>query len=77
VPDRVVRQRRLAEVALREIPEVEPVPNRKRLVQPVVLLERGDSRRIAGGLLAEVRRNGVARHELGEHENDEGDSDRE
>ena len=61
---------------VRDVLEVEPVPKRQRLVEAVVLLERGDRRGVAGGLLAEVRRDGVARDELREREHDERDPDR-
>src|SRR5205807_1667470 len=64
VRDRVVRQRRLAEVAVHEVVEVEEVAGRERPVEPVVVLEGGHRRRVAGGLLAQIRRYGVARDEL-------------
>ena len=57
--------------------EVEPVSNRKRLVETVVGFERGDDGGIAGRLLAEVRRGRIARDELRQHEDDERDPDRE
>ena len=59
-----VRQRRLAEVAVDEVVEIDRVADGERLVEPVVVLERGDGGRIGRRLLAEVRRHGVARHEL-------------
>ena len=73
----VVGQRRLAEVAVDEVLQVDQVPDRERLVEPVVLLEGLDRGRVGGGLLAEVRRGRVARHELGEHERDERDPEHE
>ncbi len=39
--------------------QVDRVPDGKRLVEAVVMLERGDGGRIAGSLLAEIRRDGV------------------
>ena len=73
----VVGQRRLAEVALEQVLEVDQVALRERLVQPVVLLERRDRGGVAGGLLAEVRRGGVARDELGQDERDQRDPEQE
>jgi hypothetical protein len=64
---------RLAEVAVEEVRQVTPVLNGDRLVEPVPLLERGDRGGIAGSLLAEVGRDGVARNELCERERDERD----
>ena len=75
--DRVVRERRLAEVSGRQVLEVEPVADGKRLVEPVVVLERGHRGGVAGRLLPEVRRRRVARDDLREHEHDERDADRE
>ena len=76
VRDGLVSQRRLPEVAVHEMVEIDRIADRKRLVEAVVLLERGHGRRIARRLLAEVRRDGIARHELGEHERDERDPER-
>ena len=73
----VVGQRRLAEVAVDEVLQVDQVADRERLVEAVVLLEGLDRGRVGGGLLAEVRRGRVARHELGEHERDERDPEHE
>ena len=73
----VVGHRRLAEVAVDEVLEVDQVTDGERLVEPVVLLEGLDRRRVGGRLLAEVRRRGVARDELGEHERDERDPEHE
>ena len=42
-----------------------------------MIFERLDRGRIAGGLLAEVRRDRVARDEFGEHERDECDPEQE
>jgi hypothetical protein len=64
---------RLAEVAVEEVRQVAPVLNGEGLVEGVPLLERGDRGRVAGGLLAEVGRDGVARNELREGERDERD----
>ena len=77
VRDRLVRERRLPEVAVDEVLQVDQVPHRERLVEPVVLLEGLDRRGIGGRLLAEVRRRRVARDELGEHERDERDPEHE
>ena len=77
VPDGVMRQRRLAQVPLREMADVQPVPNRQRLVETVVRLERSNDGGVAGGLLTEIRRDGIARHELRQREDDERDADRE
>ena len=55
--------------------EVEQVPLRERLVEAIVVSERRDSRGVAGGLLAEVRRDRVRRHELRQEEHDGGDPD--
>ena len=75
--DGVVSERRLAEIAVQEMLEVDQVTDRKRLVEPVVLLEGLDGGRIAGSLLTEVRRDGVARDELGQNERDERDPEQE
>ena len=77
VRDGVVGERRLAEIALHEMLEVDQVTDRERLVEPVVLIERLHRRGIRGCLLAEVRRGGVARNELCEDEGDEGDPEQE
>ena len=77
VRDRLMGQRRLAEVTVDEVLQVDQVTDRERLVEAVVLLEGLDRRRVGRGLLAEVRRRGVARHELGEHERDERDPEHE
>ena len=77
VRDRVVGQRRLAEVALHEMLQIDQVAERERLVEAVVLIEGLDGSRVGGGLLAEVRRGGVARDELGQHEGDERDPEQE
>ncbi len=77
VRDRVVRERRLAEVAVDEVLEVDQVAHRQRPVEAVVVLEGGDGRGIAGGLLAEVGRDRVRRHELRQHEDDERDPEAE
>jgi hypothetical protein len=71
----VVRQGGLAEIALRKMLEVEGVADRQRLVETVMSLEGRDGGRIAGRLLAEVGRYRVARHELGQHEDDQRDPD--
>ena len=57
--------------------EIDRVTDRERPVEAVVVLERRDGGGIGGGLLAEVRRDGVARHELGEDERNERDPDQE
>ena len=76
VRDRVMRERRLAEVAVQHVPEVDDVPLRQRLVEAVVRFERGDGGRVAGRLLAEVRGDGIRRHELREQERHGRDADR-
>jgi hypothetical protein len=73
----VVRQRGLPEIALNKMLEVEPVADGQRLVEPVMSFECRYGSGVAGGLLAEVGRHGVARHQLGEHEDDERYSHRE
>ena len=75
VRDRVVRQRRLAEVSLREVLEVDRVADGQRPVEAVLVLEGRDGRRIRRRLLAEVRRRRIAWHELREDEGDERDPD--
>ena len=55
--------------------EVEQVALRQRLVEPVVVLEGGDGRGVGGGLLAEVGRDRVRRHELREQEDDRRDAE--
>ena len=62
---------------MHEMIEIDRVPDRQRPVEAVVVLERRDRCGIAGRLLAEVRRGGVRRHELGEDERDERDPERE
>ena len=77
VRHRVVRQRGLPEVALDEVLQVKRVTDGQRLVETVMRLERRDGSRVGCRLLAQVGRHGVARHQLGENEDDERDSDRE
>ena len=62
---------------MREVPEVGPVLRGQRLVEPVVVAERRDRGRVVDRLLPEVRRGGIARHELRQHERDQRDADRE
>ena len=63
----------LAEVAVREPPDVDAVLLRQRLVEPVALTEGRDGSRVLDRALAQVRRGRVARHEVREHERDERD----
>ena len=71
----VVRQRGLPEIALDEMLQVEPVPDGQRLVEAVMRLEGCNGSGIGRRLLSEVGGHRVARHELGEHEDDERDAD--
>jgi hypothetical protein len=68
---------RLAEVAVDQPPQVEPVLLRQRLVEPVVLAEGLNRRRVVDRTLAEIRGGGIARDELRQRERDERDADRE
>jgi hypothetical protein len=72
-----VRLLRLAEVTVREPPEVGAVLLRERLVEAVVLAERLDGGGILDRALAEVRGRGVARYELREQKRDQRDADAE
>jgi len=72
-----VRLLRLAEVTVRESPEVRAVLLRERLVEAVVLAERLDGGRVFDRALAEVRGRRVARYELREQEGDQRDADAE
>jgi hypothetical protein len=74
VRHRVVGQRRLSEITLDKMLQVEPVADGQRLVETVMSLEGGDCSWVGGGLLSQVGRHGVARHQLGENEDDERDS---
>jgi hypothetical protein len=75
VRDRVVRQRGLAEVPVSQVLQIDPVAEGQRLVEAVMGLERRHGGRIARGLLPEIRRDGVARDELRQHEHDKRDPD--
>jgi hypothetical protein len=75
VGDRGVGERRLAEVAVQHMVEVEQIALRQRLVEAVMVLERRDGSRVARRLLTEIRRDRVRRHELRQQEGDGGDAD--
>src|SRR5205085_7227682 len=75
VSDSGVRERRLAEVAVQHMVEVEQIALRQRLVEAVVVLERRDGGRVARRLLTEVRGDRVRRNELRQQERDGGDAD--
>ena len=64
---------RLAEVAVQEPPDVDPVLLRQGLVEPVALVEGRDGGRVLDRALAQVRRGRVAWHEVREQERDERD----
>ena len=64
---------RLTEIALKQVRQVVPVLEGDRIVEPIAFLERRHRFRVRGRLLAEIGRDWVARHELGQRERDQRD----
>ena len=75
--DRQLRLVRVAEVAVQQVPQVEAVLRRDRLVEPEVVADAGEHRR--GGVRAGDGLGGVARHgerqQEGDHADEEEDDD--